>query len=502
MKKTLITLAFSLITIPCFALSPEDVIVIYNSDSEESKQLADYYAQKRSIPAKQIIGFKMPIKSFISREEFTKIHDDIKYSLLGIRDSKKLAIVLTKGVPHRVMPTPKDSVSSNAPAPKQSLLNYDNASFDSEIAANINKFQIKGMVKNDYYNSDLTIEKFIQLYPGKKAPTLVTRLDGPSLEICKERIDDTLEAEESGLWGMTYIDKAKKDTNQSVGDLGLNEIQKLNWSLGLPTISHEDRSLYPNGYPMANAAIYYGWYAPEVTGPFNDPNFKFKKGAIATHIHSFSGTTLTDEKQRWVAPLVNKGACAVLGNAFEPFLQFTTHLPVFHARLLSGYTFAEAAYMATPALSWQNVMVGDPLYTPFKHLKDNEGKVLKEDKSYRAFHLLWKLAPTEGVSKTVQLRTAAAKSENSEIYEFIGLLNQYQKEYVQAQRFFSSAIYFSKDDTQKARIYLQKAYSFIDSKNLDLAEKILLKGKADLPTSPYLSAFDKELEQFAPKAEK
>jgi len=46
---------------------------------------------------------------------------------------------------------------------------------------------------------------------------------------------------------------------------------------------------------MSDCALYYGWYAGNVAGPFSQPGFKFVPGAIAAHIHSYSAATLRDE---------------------------------------------------------------------------------------------------------------------------------------------------------------------------------------------------------------
>jgi hypothetical protein len=56
---------------------------------------------------------------------------------------------------------------------------------------------------------------------------------------------------------------------------------------------------------------------------------------------------------------------ATVGNVFEPYLQLT-HRPNLLLRALSqGKTFGDAAYYSLPALSWQAVAIGDPLYRPF-----------------------------------------------------------------------------------------------------------------------------------------
>ena len=73
--------------------------------------------------------------------------------------------------------------------------------------------------------------------------------------------------------------------------------------------------------------------------------------------------------KRWCGPILHKGAAATLGNVYEPFLQTTHRMEIFHDRLLKGFTLAEAAYMAMPTLSWQGIVLGDPLYRPFPTLK-------------------------------------------------------------------------------------------------------------------------------------
>ena len=130
-------------------------------------------------------------------------------------------------------------------------------------------------------------------------------------------------------------------------------------------IYEDTPEIFPNNYPMSDCALYFGWYAGTVAGPFTQPDFQFAPGAIAVHIHSFSASTLHDEKANWAGPLVTKGAAATIGNVYEPYLGLTAHLNIFNDRLLHGFTFAESAYMSVQTLSWQSVMVGDPLYRPY-----------------------------------------------------------------------------------------------------------------------------------------
>jgi hypothetical protein len=111
--------------------------------------------------------------------------------------------------------------------------------------------------------------------------------------------------------------------------------------------------------------LYFGWYAGDLNGPFTLPDFTFPPGAIALHIHSFSAHTLRSRTEGWCGPLVARGVTATMGNVFEPYLQFTHHPDLLLHALARGWTLGDAAYYALPALSWQGVLIGDPLYRPF-----------------------------------------------------------------------------------------------------------------------------------------
>ena len=62
------------ITRTLYAANPGDeVIVIYNSRVPESKSVADYYAERRHVPASQIFGFDMtPIRILSEAFEFNR----------------------------------------------------------------------------------------------------------------------------------------------------------------------------------------------------------------------------------------------------------------------------------------------------------------------------------------------------------------------------------------------------------------------------------------------
>jgi hypothetical protein len=125
------------------------------------------------------------------------------------------------------------------------------------------------------------------------------------------------------------------------------------------------RGTFQGDHRMDAPVLYAGWYARHVDGPFALPGFVFPPGAIAAHLHSFSAVPLRSETRGWVGPFVERGVSATFGNTAEPYLRFTHQFNLFFAALAEGWNFADAAYIALPALSWQNVSIGDPLFRPF-----------------------------------------------------------------------------------------------------------------------------------------
>ncbi len=193
-----------------------------------------------------------------------------------------------------------------------------------------------------------------------------------------------------------------------------------------------------------------------VTGPFTDPGFRFLPGAVAVHIHSYSASTLRSADSNWVAPLLSKGATASLGNVYEPFLQLTTHLDIFNDRLLHGFTFAESAWMATPALSWMNVAVGDPLYRPYANWMQIETKPDEQKKSdWRMYHEFavanTELEPADYLTKA---RAAASHAGNGPMIEDLGLMEKESGDFDSAIGYLRQArsLYSKPDDILRASL--------------------------------------------------
>jgi Flp pilus assembly protein TadD len=66
------------------------------------------------------------------------------------------------------------------------------------------------------------------------------------------------------------------------------------------------------------------------------------------------------------ADLVREGATGVSAHVSEPYLDATIRPQILFPAYLAGFNLAEAYYLAMPYVSWQTMILGDPLVAPFR----------------------------------------------------------------------------------------------------------------------------------------
>ena len=407
-------------------------LVIFNESDKDSAELARFYAEKRGIAKDHVLGLKCARTEEISRADYDRmIAEPLRKAMtanfwwklrepdnpLGPVEANKIRfIALMRGMPVKIAEAvkhPGDRVT--APAP---IGTTNAAAVDSELAVlGLNMRQISGAVNNPYFRNYSSATDF-----RRPEIMLVARLDGPTAEIVRRMITDSLAAEQEGLAGIAYIDARNIDSEgYAEGDKWLYGVTNDARRRGTPVVMDNGPELFPESYPMRQAALYFGWYTDRAAGPFVRPDFRFTRGAVAVHIHSFSGATVRDPLQNWVAPLLSAGAAATIGNVYEPYLALTPQLDVFHNRLRSGFTFAESAYMSVRALSWMTTFVGDPLYRPYKGVLDLDDRPRSgEWAEYRKGAQLWFSAPR--AKGDAALREEGKKLRSGAIMEGLGLL--------------------------------------------------------------------------------
>ncbi len=477
--KTFLLLSFLLFNF-AMGVSIERAIVIYNTESPESKSVASHYIKERKIPVENLIGLKLSLEDSITMTQFKKelktpLRKKIEERKLWEKDtsgnvisSKFDVIVTTFGMPYKIsatsVPAGTDAEGNPTPEKKRTHLETDASSVDSELTLlHMGQYPHEKPLNNPFFKKE-----YKPLKRGQLSFFLVGRIDAPSSQDCIRMIDDAIQIEKRGLKGMCYIDKAIKEGGYIMGDQWLDSIIKDNKEKGIMTVVEETKDVFVTNYPMTDAALYYGWYSHQFSGPFLNPKFTLPKGSVAVHIHSFSASDLRSPRKRWCGPILASGAAATLGNVHEPLLHLTAHLDHFHHQLLAGKTLIESAWTATPSISWQNVVLGDPFYRPFANSLPSSKKI---------YNVLSDLAPISTKTKFNTLINIAEKAQSAELFEAVGLIYTTLNAHEKSPVYFRKAQELAKDDETLIR-NIQHQISYY--RKYDQKEKALTVLKANL----------------------
>ncbi|OHE89449.1 MAG: hypothetical protein A3G75_09470 [Verrucomicrobia bacterium RIFCSPLOWO2_12_FULL_64_8] len=368
---------------PCSHAAPANelaqrVVLLANSNDPDSVRLARHYAQQRGVPDANVVALPMSMAETVGWPEFiasiyqplqdelvargwidafgTSLTDALgrkKYGIMGLRLSY---LVVCRGVPLRISHEPRYYADvrhfTNRPE-----FRTNRSAVDSELT----------LLAHTTYNINAWLPNPLFLRerppPIENEPVVkVARLDGPTYEQANRLVDLALAAERSGLMGRYYVEVRGPHSD---GEQWLETAAERLAGLGFDGDVSRQGTTLPVTARLDAPAFYFGWYANDLAGAMALDGFRFPPGAIALHIHSFSAQTLRSATSGWCGPLVAHGVTATFGNVDEPYLQLT-HLPHHLVRALAeGKSLGDAAYYALPALSWQSIVIGDPLYRPF-----------------------------------------------------------------------------------------------------------------------------------------
>ena len=373
MRHWVLALAAALLAGEAMAASPEAArtLVLASETVPEGVAVARHYMAARGIPEENLCLIKAPAAEEITREQFDEtIWRPLRTFLT--RWEGRLDVALPDGVVRLQLESRRAKYLVPVYGVPIKIKGYEDvktmylsraAAVDSELALlPSGEHKLVGSLANPYRQADAAFGP-----PLDEVMVLVSRLDGPSAEIAQRLVDDAVWAEtHGGLQGRATIDtRGIVKGEYAEGDEWLNRAAEALQRAGVPTEVDVRPEVLPLNHPMPDAAVYLGWYTESAVGPMTKLDFRFNRGAIAYHLQSFTGAAIRDAKSHWVGPLLAHGACVTAGAVYEPFLAGTPNLGILMDRLLKGYSWGEAAYMAQAMLSWQMCFIGDPLYRPF-----------------------------------------------------------------------------------------------------------------------------------------
>jgi uncharacterized protein (TIGR03790 family) len=342
------------------AQGPDNVLVVVNSSSPLSKTVGEYYARQRHIPARNICRIATPPVEVVSRDVYDSAIARPVSSFLRQRGltQSTLYIVTTSGVPLRIRDTGEGMRTRRAAVDSELTLLY------SDILRR-SPHRLEGPLPNPFYGQTKSAFRHpdFPIY-------LVTRLAGYDFHDIRGLIDRALAAANRGKF---VIDLKAGDETPGNDWLALA-------AQALPkdrVILDESGSVLQN---VPDVIAYASWGSNDHARKTRYVGMRWLPGAIMTEFVSTNGRTFerppdswqigtwkdrktwfADSPQTLTADYIHEGATGASGHVDEPFLAFTPRPDFLLPAYYKGRNLAESYYLAIPALSWQNIVIGDPL---------------------------------------------------------------------------------------------------------------------------------------------
>lgn len=462
-------------------LVPSQVLVVYDSRIADSLDVAEYYAGSAKVPGGvgtyagkrpgvrvvdlNALGAAATTPGNIDYPSFdARLRDPIRNYLI----SNKLVgvvrcLVLTKGLPHRILDTDNPFVGDNPnnAADETTLLgDYTAASVDSELtllyqdldtgeAGGRADSKADGMVLNPYWKSNQSISHYnadfatlpktwsninttgpiwstatatplpSRLLAGDMV--LVCRLDGPTTQVVHDMLDraqnvvanvdtatilfdkdpngyDNISAPFSQVYAGNDYDLSRNaitadgrfptvasptvpgpgvNYNAAAGADNFYVGPLVTWGAGAGVLVTQPVLLLATygsnhtGVPTTDTnVIAYTFYAT---------SFNYAPGAIFNTIESyngrdFGGLGLGGTPQQQASSFLASGGTFAIGNVWEPFANTVPdNLYLTQNFVLGGLSWAESAWSSIPAISWMQVVLGDPLARMDRSCEDLTG---------------------------------------------------------------------------------------------------------------------------------
>ena len=208
----------------------------------------------------------------------------------------------------------------------------------------------------------------------------MSRLDGYTVEDALALIERSVSARVSGRMVLDQRDALVDRT----GDTWLELASKR-----LADQGHEGDVLERTPKPARNIADVLGYFSWGSTDPQNRVRsfgMSFVPGAIAGTFVGSGARTFREPPANWmptgdpvnrsswhagspeslIGDLIRDGVTGMAGYVEQPILNATIRPQILFPAYFEGYSQVEAFYLAMPHLSWQTVVVGDPLCAPFR----------------------------------------------------------------------------------------------------------------------------------------
>lgn len=339
------------------AQTGENVLLVINRNDAVSRQVGEYYRQRRAVPNRNVCYLSTTSEEEINWQVYEQqvekpIGDCLQKAGL---EERVLYIVTTLGVPLKVD-------GSGGMAGEQCAV-------DSELALLYAKrkgtrFERAGRIQNPFFMAR------DEPFRHARFPIyLVTRLAAWDFADVKAMIDHGLAARNRGRF---VLDAGG---GKGPGDAWLRSAAML-----LPSsrvVADETAQVL---YNQKDVIGYASWGSNDGGRTKRWSGFQWLPGAIVTEYVSSNGRTMRRPPENWFfhgwddpdhmfggssqglsADYIHEGATGVSGNVYEPYLDACARPDYLLPAYYQGRNLAESYYLALPFLSWKGVVLGDPL---------------------------------------------------------------------------------------------------------------------------------------------
>jgi uncharacterized protein (TIGR03790 family) len=355
------------------AQSAANVLVVSNRASAASETVARYYVEHRGIAQTNVCTIMTAVAESIARGAYeSQIEAPIWQCIAGARAHDRiLYIVLTKDVPLRISGT-EGRTGTNASVDSELTLLYRRRTGQA--------VPVPGFVPNPYFAGAAAIANIQPFSHRTQDIYLVTRLDGYTVQDAIGLVDKAAAATPRGR----FILDERAALLDPGGDRWLRSTAERLRSQGLDDriTLDESRQVLTK---QADVLGYYSWGSNDPAIRTRHLDMGFVPGALAGMFVSTDGRTFKEPPASWtpsddarsgkfggshqslMADLIREGVTGAAGHVDEPYLDATIRPDILFPAYVSGRNLAEAYYAAMPYLSWQTIIVGDPLCAPFPH---------------------------------------------------------------------------------------------------------------------------------------
>ncbi|MCD6497804.1 MAG: TIGR03790 family protein [Deltaproteobacteria bacterium] len=387
---------------------PENVMILFNADSDDASSLAAYYAEQRDIPANRLCGLQgidPTLRSIPFSDYVTEIHDPLAQCLQNLPDRDDIDyIVIIRGLPYRV-DLPGDGYKTSLSAMVQildttrtsdgtSLAGQPELKSGTHFQASIqNPVSIQGnlqagdfTVQNQYsgwYESATGIVRASeQPHSFRSGDThqsgqwdmtgnlfIVTRLDGFDFEDARALVDRSV-ASDGTFPTAEILCMAGSDQARGARDPECEFATRYLSAAGFngqyldtfdSSLSGHQVAAYLTGTANLRDAIAGNTYVPgAITG-----NLTSTGAAPGNFFCNSDGSVCpASESQTSIARFIRAGATGAHGAVAEPLNNVFPNAGVLLLYTF-GYNLGESYFFNQRYAYWVNLYLGDPLASPY-----------------------------------------------------------------------------------------------------------------------------------------